>query len=212
MGRGELQACGRRGPTASLRPLRVLFKSYDDYTTNLPLSACLDDDVLLTYKWNGRPLTKDHGGPVRMIIPKRYAWKAHKMDQRKLPLGARREGFREVRGYSNTALPGKTIATDELPPAATTPLVNSDIIQRIEIWPVDIPITDPFVVATGARVTAQNLFMRVTEGTGLTASEAAPFPEVGRRGSSLLLAPPEISRWTDRTLCRRLRSPCRPPD
>ena len=39
----------------------VLFKSYDDYTTNLPLDACDDDDVLLTYKWNGRPLTKEHG-------------------------------------------------------------------------------------------------------------------------------------------------------
>ena len=34
-------------------------------------------------------------------------------------------------------------------------------IQRIQIWPVDIPM-DPFVVATGTRVTAQNLFIRVT--------------------------------------------------
>ncbi len=58
--------------------------------------------------------------------------------------------------------------------------MNSNLIQRIEIWPVDIPITDPFVVATGARVTAQNLFMRVTLQDGTQGiGEAAPFPEVG---------------------------------
>ena len=58
--------------------------------------------------------------------------------------------------------------------------MNSHVIQRIEIWPVDIPITDPFVVATGARVTAQNLFMRVTLQDGTHGiGEAAPFPEVG---------------------------------
>ncbi|MDH5253134.1 MAG: molybdopterin-dependent oxidoreductase, partial [Nitrospira sp.] len=56
----------------------VLFKSYDDYTTNLPLEVCDDDDVLLAHSWNGRPLTKDHGGPVRVIVPKRYAWKGAK--------------------------------------------------------------------------------------------------------------------------------------
>lgn len=33
----------------------VLFKSYDDYTTNLPLEACDDDDVLLARHWNGSP-------------------------------------------------------------------------------------------------------------------------------------------------------------
>lgn len=64
--------------------------------------------------------------------------------------------------------------------SVTTPPMPPHAIQRIEIWPVDVPITDPFVVATGARVTAQNLFMRVTlrdktHGIG----EAAPFPEVG---------------------------------
>ena len=58
--------------------------------------------------------------------------------------------------------------------------VNEHIIQRIEIWPVDIPLTDPFVVATGTRVTAQNLFMRVTLRDGSQGiGEAAPFPEVG---------------------------------
>lgn len=58
--------------------------------------------------------------------------------------------------------------------------MSSNPIQRIEIWPIDIPITDPFVVATGARVLAQNLFIRVTLRDGTCGyGEAAPLPEVG---------------------------------
>jgi L-alanine-DL-glutamate epimerase-like enolase superfamily enzyme len=56
----------------------------------------------------------------------------------------------------------------------------SSTIRKVEFWPVDVPITDPFVVATGARTIAENVFLRVTlsndaQGYG----EAAPFPEVG---------------------------------
>ena len=56
----------------------VLFKGYDGYSTNNPLDACLDDDVLIAHKWNGKPLSREHGGPARVIIPKRYAWKGAK--------------------------------------------------------------------------------------------------------------------------------------
>lgn len=53
-------------------------------------------------------------------------------------------------------------------------------IIRIEYWPVDISITDPFVVATGARTVAENVFLRVTLASGAQGyGEAAPFPEVG---------------------------------
>lgn len=56
----------------------------------------------------------------------------------------------------------------------------SDAICKVEIWPVDIPITDPFVVATGARTVAENVFLRVTLSNGSQGyGEAAPFPEVG---------------------------------
>lgn len=83
----------------------VLFEAYDDYTTNLPLEACDDDDVLLVHSWNGKPLTKEHGGPVRMIVPKRYGWKGAKW-VKKISFSDRdQKGFWEVRGYSNTARP-----------------------------------------------------------------------------------------------------------
>ena len=53
-------------------------------------------------------------------------------------------------------------------------------IIRIEFWPVDVPITDPFVVATGARLIAENILIRVTLMDGAQGyGEAAPFPEVG---------------------------------
>jgi o-succinylbenzoate synthase len=60
------------------------------------------------------------------------------------------------------------------------PQISRDQIVKIEFWPVDIPITDPFVVATGARVVAENIFVRLTLRDGAQGyGESAPFPEVG---------------------------------
>ena len=57
---------------------------------------------------------------------------------------------------------------------------RSGTIHKVEFWPVDVPITDPFVVATGARTVAENVFLRVTLSNGAQGyGEAAPFPEVG---------------------------------
>lgn len=54
------------------------------------------------------------------------------------------------------------------------------IITNVTFWPIDIPITDPFVVATGARVVAENVFVRISLSNGVCGyGEAAPFPEVG---------------------------------
>lgn len=83
----------------------VFFTSYDNYSTNLPLEACDDDDVLLIQRWNGKPLPKAHGGPVRMHVPKLYAWKGAKWVKEISFLERDKPGYWEVRGYSNTALP-----------------------------------------------------------------------------------------------------------
>jgi DMSO/TMAO reductase YedYZ molybdopterin-dependent catalytic subunit len=85
----------------------VFFKSYDGYSTNTPLSVCMDDDVLIAHHWNGKPLTKEHGGPARVIIPKLYAWKGAKFIRDITFLDRDILGFWEVRGYSNTADPWK---------------------------------------------------------------------------------------------------------
>ncbi|MGE3958355.1 MAG: molybdopterin-dependent oxidoreductase [Vicinamibacterales bacterium] len=75
------------------------------YTTNLPLERAVEADVLLVHTWEGRPLPVEHGGPVRMITPKLYAWKGTKWIRRIEFLSANRRGFWELRGYSNSAEP-----------------------------------------------------------------------------------------------------------
>jgi o-succinylbenzoate synthase len=62
-------------------------------------------------------------------------------------------------------------------------------IIKIELWSVDIPLTHPFVVATGQRLTAQNIFVRLTLKSGVHGyGEMAPFPEVGGRDRAACLA------------------------
>ena len=83
----------------------VFFKSYDGYSTNNPLEVCLDDDVLIAHSWNGKPVSVEHGGPARVIIPKRYAWKGAKFIREITFLDRDILGYWELRGYSNEADP-----------------------------------------------------------------------------------------------------------
>jgi DMSO/TMAO reductase YedYZ molybdopterin-dependent catalytic subunit len=96
--------CDLVKPTTEAR--YVLFAGYDDYTTNLPLDFCLDD-ALIVHEWEGRPLEREHGGPVRVVVSKVYAWKGAKWVKDIIFLPADHPGFWEVRGYSNTADPWK---------------------------------------------------------------------------------------------------------
>ena len=80
-------------------------QSGESYTTNLPLSRAIEDDVLLVHTWEGKPLPREHGGPCRMITPKLYAWKGTKWIRKIEFLDRNRRGFWERRGYSDTAEP-----------------------------------------------------------------------------------------------------------
>ncbi|MBL6763803.1 MAG: molybdopterin-dependent oxidoreductase [Verrucomicrobiae bacterium] len=83
----------------------LIMQSYDGYSTSMPLDAMLDDDVMIATHWNDLPLDLEHGGPARILVPKRYAWKSAKWI-RELRFSAEDElGFWEKRGYSNTADP-----------------------------------------------------------------------------------------------------------
>lgn len=75
------------------------------YTTSLSLDAALEDDVLLVHQWDGKPLPYEHGGPVRMITPKLYAWKGTKWIRKISFLAENKRGFWEQKGYSDTAHP-----------------------------------------------------------------------------------------------------------
>ncbi|MGO9267497.1 MAG: sulfite oxidase-like oxidoreductase [Candidatus Binataceae bacterium] len=89
--------------TAGLKPDAkfVVVLCDGGYTTNLPLDEFLDDDVLLAYRHDGKDLEPDHGWPLRLVVPKLYAWKSAKW-VRAIEFTARdRRGFWEVRGYHN---------------------------------------------------------------------------------------------------------------
>ncbi|MDA5194256.1 sulfite oxidase-like oxidoreductase [Govanella unica] len=85
----------------------VIFHSYDGYTTNVALDVFAAPDVLLAHSWEGAPLTKEHGGPVRIMIPRFYFWKSAKWIKRIEFSAEDKPGFWEVRGYHNTADPWK---------------------------------------------------------------------------------------------------------
>ncbi|MBM3215960.1 sulfite oxidase-like oxidoreductase [Candidatus Poribacteria bacterium] len=69
------------------------------YTTNLTLDMLIDDDVLLAYRHDGENLTPEHGYPLRLVVPKRYAWKSAKWARSIEFIAKNRPGFWERHGY-----------------------------------------------------------------------------------------------------------------
>ena len=94
---------------ATVRPKadanHVIFHSFDTYTTNVTLGAFDDEDVLLAHSWEDAPLTREHGGPVRVVIPKLYFWKSAKWLKRIEFVDERKPGFWETRGYHDNGNP-----------------------------------------------------------------------------------------------------------
>ena len=85
--------------------VHVLFHAHDGYTTNLPLAQCDRDCVLFAWGLDGDPLPREHGGPLRVVTPHRYAYKGAKWVSGVEFLTERERGFWERRGYSDTADP-----------------------------------------------------------------------------------------------------------
>jgi DMSO/TMAO reductase YedYZ molybdopterin-dependent catalytic subunit len=83
----------------------VVFHSFDTYTTNVPLRAFDDDDVLLAHQWDGASIPREHGGPLRIVLPKLYFWKSAKWVKRIEFIAQDRPGFWEERGYHNNGDP-----------------------------------------------------------------------------------------------------------
>ena len=90
-------------PTAN----HVMAHCYGSYTTNLHLDLLLEEDCLLAHKHNGQPLPRDHGWPVRLLVPKRYGWKSAKWLNGLELMAEDRPGFWEERGYHNEGDPWK---------------------------------------------------------------------------------------------------------
>ena len=79
----------------------VLVHSEHGFTTNLPIEDFLGEDCLFAWSHDGRPLTPDHGWPLRLVIPRLYAWKSAKWIRGVEFLEKDKPGFWEQNGYHN---------------------------------------------------------------------------------------------------------------
>jgi len=97
-----LAAAGLQAPTGWL-----LAKSFDDYSTNLPLADVTGGKAMVATHFGGEALTREHGGPARLLVPHLYFWKSAKWVTG-LQFTERDEaGFWELRGYHMRGDPWK---------------------------------------------------------------------------------------------------------
>lgn len=97
------------------------------YSANIRMSDLLAEGTMLATHHNGERLTPDHGHPVRLVVPRLYAWKSVKWARGVEYLRQDRRGFWEERGYHNVADPWREQRysyqedEDESPPAEPSP-------------------------------------------------------------------------------------------
>lgn len=75
------------------------------YTTNLSLEDLTGDDVLLAWEHDGEPLHREHGGPLRLVLPALYGWKSVKWITEIRLLDHDVRGYWEERGYHDRGDP-----------------------------------------------------------------------------------------------------------
>lgn len=86
----------------------VMAYGYDfGWTTNLPLEDFLAEDALVALFHDGEPLTLEHGGPARLVVPRLYAWKSAKWLAGIELMAQDRPGFWERNGYHMRGNPWK---------------------------------------------------------------------------------------------------------
>ncbi len=111
-GRSSTPASAACPSTCCWRPQRprpeatfVLATSTTGYTTNLPLSDVTDGKAWVVWTYDGRPLPREHGGPVRLLVPHLYFWKSAKWVTRLTLLDHDQQGFWERNGYHDRGDP-----------------------------------------------------------------------------------------------------------
>ncbi len=85
----------------------TLAHSFDGYTTNVPTADLVGGRAMVALRYEGKPITPDHGGPARLLVPHLYFWKSAKWING-LQFTAKEElGFWELRGYHRYGDPWK---------------------------------------------------------------------------------------------------------
>ena len=101
---GPLVKTVMRHVTVKPEATHVLLHAHDnvgteDWTTNLPLKAFMDEDCLFATHHDGKPLSLEHGGPCRLVVPKLYFWKSAKWVKGVELMAGDKPGFWENNGY-----------------------------------------------------------------------------------------------------------------
>ena len=79
----------------------VIVYATGGFTTNLPLADFFETDVLFAMKYEDKPLSPEHGYPVRLIVPRLYFWKSAKWVTGVEFVAEDYPGFWERAGYHN---------------------------------------------------------------------------------------------------------------
>lgn len=77
----------------------VIEHAVGGWTTNVPLADFDRDENLLATHHAGQPLTREHGAPMRIVIPHLYFWKGAKWASGIELVREDRPGFWEQNGY-----------------------------------------------------------------------------------------------------------------
>jgi DMSO/TMAO reductase YedYZ molybdopterin-dependent catalytic subunit len=89
-----LAAAGIEAPTAF-----TLAHSFDGYSTNVPTADLTGGKAMIATRYEGKPITPDHGGPARLLVPHLYFWKSAKWINALQFTNSDTAGFWEERGY-----------------------------------------------------------------------------------------------------------------
>ncbi|MCR4428563.1 MAG: molybdopterin-dependent oxidoreductase [Caldiserica bacterium] len=85
----------------------VLFEAVSEYTTGLSLEYLMKEPSIIAHSLQGKPIPLENGGPLRLVVPGKYAYKSLKWLVTIRFLDREVLGYWEERGYSNSADPWK---------------------------------------------------------------------------------------------------------
>jgi DMSO/TMAO reductase YedYZ molybdopterin-dependent catalytic subunit len=94
----------------------VFFESFDGvYTESLTMAQATLPDVIIAYQMLGGPVTRPHGGPVRLYIPEMYGYKSIKWLSKISVVAVEGSGYWEQYGYDLNAWIGRSNGRDDTP-------------------------------------------------------------------------------------------------
>lgn len=95
-----LPSCSRGYVTVVGRDIVAYTKQGETYwSTNLTLADFMGEDCLLAWAMDGKPIPHEHGGPLRLVVPRLYAWKSAKWVCRLHFSDSETPGYWEKGGY-----------------------------------------------------------------------------------------------------------------